>query len=279
MKSLMLKLLMIAVSANVLAAEVNKTDEKVLDFLKESVSVSQKYDLKGIRIVESQDIPSMPGWSVYFLKLRFSVIGSGARINLNERIFTNGDVLSRDFINMENKRSIKNNLYPTFKERYYKDENLVAGTKDAPNRLAVFSDPLCPFCMDYVPELLAFVQKHKEDFSLYYYNFPLNIHPNSPTLIKASFLAKKDGQKDVLRRMYEEVFDFEKDVKEKDVLASFNAAMGTDYTLEQINQPEIIEMMENDIEVANRLMVNSTPLVFLNGKVDITKKKHLSLVK
>lgn len=279
MKSLMLKLLMIALSANIaLAASDKETDDLVIDFLKNSVSISQKYQLKGIRIVDKQTIDDIPGWSVYFLKLRFEVIGDGRRVNINERIFTDGKVLSRDLIDMKSAKSIKDYLYPSFLDRFYDDENLIAGTLGAKNKLVVFSDPLCPFCMEFIPDIYNFVKKYPKDFALYYYHYPLNIHPLSKILIKASILAKTDGKKDVLTNMYEQYFDFDKGTSEQFVLDEFNKAMKTNYTLEQINTLDIQERMNDDIDVAHRLMINSTPSFFVNGKIDKTKKKHLKLV-
>jgi len=276
MKSLMLKLLTIALSINTLFA--GTAEDKVLKFLSKSVHATKSYNVKNIKLDGSQDMKDMPGWKVYFVKIELDLVGKNKSITINDKIFTNGKIVAGDFLNISDARSIKNDFVPDFDNKFYNDKNIIAGKKSAPNKLAIFSDPLCPFCIGYMPEIIEFVKKYPDQFVLYYYHFPLNIHPNSKTLIKASLAAKKEGMRDVDLKVYEEGFDFD---KKDDQLAldAFNKAMGTKFTLEDINKKDILDSIEEDMKIVNKLGLNGTPRLFTNGKIDNHRNMYLKLLK
>ena len=276
MKSLTLKLLMIVLSVNTLFA--NNLDDKVLKFLSKSVVATKSYKVTGIRVESSKDIPSMAGWKVYFVKIDLDLIGRNKSITISDKIFTDGKLVTKDLVDINTAKSIKNSFIPNFRAEFYKDSNIIAGNKNATNKIAVFSDPLCPFCMSYMPRVIKFVNKHPKQFVLYYYHFPLSMHPNSPILIKAGLVAKKKGIKNVDLKMYEEIFDFEKTDK-KLVLDSVNKLFGTDIKPEELNQKDILKYMKDDMKIVNALGLNGTPRVFVNGKIDPTKESYLNLIK
>ena len=276
MKSLTLKLLTIALSVNTLFA--GATEDKVLKFLSKSVSATKSYKITDIRVEDSQNIPSMAGWKVYFIKIDLDLVGKNKSITISDKIFTNGKLVTKDLLDISTSKSIKNSFVPDFKSDFYSDSNIIAGKKNAPNKIVVFSDPLCPFCMSYVPDVINFVKKYPKQFTLYYYHFPLNIHPNSKTLIQAGLIAKKLGVKDVDLKMYGEAFDFEK-TDEKLVLMSVNKLLGTNIKLEDLNQKDILKHMEDDMKIVKALGLNGTPRVFVNGKIDPTRKTYFNLVK
>jgi len=276
MKSLMLKLLMTALSVNTLFAA--NLEEKVLKFLSKSVSATKSYKITDIRVDSSQDIPSMSGWKVYFIKIDLDLVGKNKSITINDKVFTDGKLVTKDLVDINTAKSIKDKFVPDFKNEFYNDSNIIAGQKNAQNKIVVFSDPLCPFCMSYLPDVINFVNKYPRQFTLYYYHFPLNIHPNAKTLTKAGLVAKKKGIKNVDIKMYEEAFDFKK-ADEKLVLDSVNKLLGTNIKLEDLKQKEILKHMEDDMKIVNALGLNGTPRVFVNGKIDPTRKTYFDLVK
>jgi len=276
MKSLMLKLLMIGLSSSFIFA--NTPEDKILEFLSKSVKATKSYKIKDIRLTGSKDIETIPGWKVYFIKIDLDLVGKDKMITISDKIFTNGILISRDFLDINSAKSIKNNFVPDFEDKFYNSSNVIAGNIDATNKLVVFSDPLCPFCMNFMPDIINFVQKYPKQFVLYYYHFPLNIHPNSPTLIKASLVAKKQGIKDVDIKVYEEAFDFEK-TDETLVLAAFNKVMGTKITLKELNQKDILEHIEKDMKIVGALGLNGTPRLFTNGKIDSHRTIYKNLLK
>lgn len=264
MKSLTLKLLMIALSINVLFAN---EEDKVLKFLSKSVHATKSYKVTNIKLVGHKDIKSIPGWKVYFVKIDLDLVGKNKSITISDKIFTNGTVVTKDLLDINTVKSIKDNFVPNFDEKFYHKENIIAGNENAKNKLVIFSDPLCPFCMSFMPDLIDFVEKYPTQFVLYYYHFPLNIHPNSPTLIKASLAAKKLAIKDVDKKVYEEAFDFDK-TDENVVLEAFNKLMGTKLTLNDINQKDILVHMEKDMKIVKEMMLRGTPRLFTNGQLD-----------
>ena len=276
MKSLMLKLLTIALSVNTLFA--GATEDKVLKFLSKSVKATKSYKIKNIKLDGSQDMKDMPGWKVYFVKIDLDLVGKDKSITINDKIFTNGKIVARDFLSISNARSIKSNFVPDFDNKFYNNKNIIAGKKNATNKLAIFSDPLCPFCIGFMPEIIEFVKKYPDQFVLYYYHFPLNIHPNSKTLIKASLAAKKEGMKDVDLKVYEEGFDFDKK-DDQIALDTFNKVMGTKFTLKDINKKYILDSIEEDMKIVNELGLNGTPRLFTNGKIDNHRTMYKKLLK
>ena len=276
MKSLTLKLLTIALSVNTLFAGI--TEDKVLKFLSKSVSATKSYKITDISIKSSQNIKSIPGWKVFFIKIDLDLVGKNKSITISDKVFTNGQVLTKDLLDINTAKSIKNNFVQDFDKKFYSKSNIIAGNTDAPNKIAVFSDPLCPFCMSYMPDVINFVNKYPKQFVLYYYHFPLNMHPNSKTLVKAGLVAKKKGVKNVDFKIYDEAFDFEKK-DEKLVLASMNKLLGTNIKLKDLDQKDILKHMEDDMKIVNYLGLNGTPRVFVNGKIDHQRNSYLDLLK
>jgi len=277
MKSLMLKLstILLLSSSLVFASTV---DEKVLSFLTKSISTAKSYNLKDVTILEKQDIESIPGWKVYFVKYDLDLVGKNKEITITDKIFTNGNIISKDFVDINTRRSLKGTFVRNFDAKLYSKLNLIEGNFDAKYKLVVFSDPLCPFCMSFMPDVIDFVKKHPKEFGLFYYHFPLSIHPNSKVLIKAGIVAEQNGVKDVLKKVYEEAFDFD-DKDDKIALSAFNKVLGTTITLEQINKKEVIEIMDDDIKIAKNLMINGTPTLYVNGKLDKNRIIFKKMVK
>ena len=87
------------------------------------------------------------------------------------------------------------------------------------------------------------------------------------------------GLKDVDLKVYEKAFDFEGRKDDKKALEAFNKEMGTKFSLKDINNPEIIKLLEDDIKVVNNLGLMGTPRLFVNGKFDKTRQMYKNLVK
>jgi len=88
--------------------------------------------------------------------------------------------------------------------------------------------------------VIADVEKNPETFALFYYHFPLNIHVAAPTLVKAMILAEEKGDKEIVKKVYQEVLDI-KESDEKVILDIFNPTFKTNFTVAQINQPHILK--------------------------------------
>jgi protein-disulfide isomerase len=279
----MLKLLtitLLALSSTLLAAEnTGDTDKKIVNYLEKAIATNDNYKLDKVVILKKDNLKEIQGWKVYFVRLDLVLLKQGnKKVSVNDVLFTDGTIMSKDLLALENGRSIKNNLSLDLDSTVYNKEHLLAGNLDAPNKIVVFSDPLCPFCMDFVPEVIRDVQKYPETFALFYYHFPLSIHPASPTLIKAILVAEEKGVKDVVLKVYNEVFDL-KTENEEFILKAFNKALKTNITVAEINKEAIVKRLNDDYAFAINLMINGTPTVYLNGKKDISKRQYREMIK
>ncbi|QIR74862.1 DsbA family protein [Sulfurospirillum diekertiae] len=283
MRSLMLKLLTTLItlsSLSLFAADANADlDTKVTTFLQKAIVPNENYTFDKVVILKKEAMKEMPDWMVYFVRIDLNLVKQeGKKLSVNDMVFTNGKILSKDFTNLNNGRSVKGSYSLDMDASAYNKEHLLEGNLNAPHKIVVFSDPSCPFCMDFVPEVLADVQKYPETFALFYYHFPLNIHPASPTLVKAMIFAEEKGDHEIVKKVYKEFFDI-KETDEKAILDIFNKALNKNFTIEQINQPHILKQLNSDQELANALMVNGTPTIYLDGKKDDTKRSYRKFIK
>jgi len=281
-KSLMLKLLTSLVLSSTLLFSADAGvdfDKKVTNFLTKAIGPNENYKLEKMSILKKEDLKELQGWKVYFVRIDLTLVKQdNKKVTINDIVFTDGKALSKDLMDLTSGKSYKNSLSLDIDAKAYTKEHLLAGNFNAPNKLVIFSDPLCPFCMDFVPEVIRDVEKHPETFALFYYHLPLSIHPAAPGLIRAMLVAEEKGDKDVVRKVYDEVFDLKK-ADDIQILKEFNAALKTNITPSEIVQDRIVKRMQADQEYATNLMINSTPTIYLNGKKDDEKIGYRKLIK
>jgi len=257
----------------------SKIDKDLIDYVKRAISVNKDFDLKEVRIRQAKPLDKLPGWSIYFLDIDLAIKAQNGKVmTVHDKIFSNGKFISRDFINIVNKASLKDKIVPDMDDSFYKKDHLVYGDFNAKDKIVVFSDPICPFCQSYVPGLLKAVKEHPKKIALFYYHFPLTmLHPEAPTMIKATMALEKKGVKDALLKVYEKKFNINtKD--EKKALDEFNKKMGTKLTLKDINTQEILMEYSHDLESAGKMMINGTPTVYVNGKKDFSRNKYKQIL-
>ncbi|KFL33622.1 hypothetical protein JU57_09660 [Sulfurospirillum sp. SCADC] len=279
----MLKLLttIITLSSSTLfaAASTPELDAKVTTFLQKAIAPNENYTFDKVVILKKEAMREMPEWMVYFVRIDLKLTKQeGKKLSVNDVVFTDGKILSKDFADLTSGRSIKESYSLDVDASAYTKEHLLAGNLNAPHKLVVFSDPLCPFCMDFLPEVIADVEANPQTFALFYYHFPLSIHPASPTLVKAMILAEEQGDKAIVKKVYKEFFDI-KISDEKAILELFNTALNKNFTVDQINQAHIVQKLTQDQALAAALMVNGTPTIYLDGKKDDTKRSYRKFIK
>jgi protein-disulfide isomerase len=185
-------------------------------------------------------------------------------------------------IDSETGKSLKDLVTPNLTDNFHDKSKLIAGNHNAKDKIVIFSDPLCPFCKDYVPDVIKYVNKNKDSIALYYYNFPLSIHPAATPLSKLIEVAKHKGVKDVELRAYEIDWEPYFDVKttdEKKILEAFNKEFKINIKVEEISTNEIKALIEKDITMGEEVMVAGTPTIFVNKVKDSTKLKYETLGK
>ncbi len=295
MKLLTLKLLtIIALLSNIslyalspIPAE-QAMDNQVIEFIQKSIVANENYTVDQVSIFKKEPMPNMDKWWIYFVNINLNLTKqAGKKVTVNDIIFTNGTLVSKDFLQLNTAQSLKNTFSFTQNitdTTIYNQEHLLAGQMDAKNKLVIFSDPLCPFCMDFVPEVIADVEKNPQTLALFYYHLPLtSIHPAAPTLVKAMILAEEKGDKQIVKKVYTAVLDI-KETDEKAILAIFNETFQKNFTLQEINQPHILKKMAEDEALAQRLMISGTPTLYINNtyvnnKISDPRKAYKKLIK
>lgn len=256
----------------------NSSDQNIIEFEKKRISQNPSVSVQEITINTKKELP-LEGWHGYILDVKAKI--QNKEINAKDIIFSNGKYIAMDLINSENGKSLKDLVTPNLTEVYYDKSKLIAGNHNAKDKVVVFSDPLCPFCMEYIPDVINYVNKNKDSIALYYYNFPLlRLHPAAQTLSKISEVAKEKGLKDVELKVYTTDWKayFQSDSKDdKVILDGFNKVFKTNITLEEISKKQIGDIILKDIKMGEDVMVQGTPTIFINGVKDTSKTKIQTL--
>ncbi len=270
---LMLKLSTIfLLSASLMAA----TDAEVVSFLKKGIGGNPNVSNLKIDVNGKQNLAAMSGWKAYFVTIEADVKqGSDLRhINQNGTYFVNGNVIAPELVNLKTGERYNDTVAPTFNSAFYSKVNRISGEANALHKVAIFSDPLCPFCRKYVPEALAYMAKYPKTFALYYYHLPLAaLHPASVTLTKAAIVADQNGVHNAVLSLYKvDINPNEKD--DQKILDAFNKTFGTKVSVAEIRRPSVVKQFEFDQKAAQSVMVAGTPTVFFDGQKDPSKNKY-----
>ena len=263
-----------------LSASLFASDDVVVEFEKKRVAQNPNVKVNSITVNTKKELP-VSGWNGYILDVNANV--QGKDINAKDIIFSDGKYISLDLIDAQTGKSLKDFVTPNLTAKYYDKSKLIAGNHNAKDKIVIFSDPLCPFCMDYVPDVINYVNKNKDKIALYYYHFPLiSIHPAAVPLSKLIEVARHKGIKDVELKAYqinwEQYFD-SKSIDEKKILEAFNKEFKTNIKLEEITSNDINEKLKKDISMGEDVMVQGTPTVFVNGEKDSSRQKYETLGK
>nr|WP_321268536.1 thioredoxin domain-containing protein [uncultured Sulfurimonas sp.] len=255
--------------------EASTSDAQMEDFLKKSFSANPNIVKLNVNIEQKIPLQDVKGWNAFIVEVAASVKAKEGTRDIKQKMiwFSNGDTISPDLINIKTGVSLKESVSPSFELKHYKKENLIYGNADAKHKIAIFSDPLCPFCRTYVPEVINKMKKDPKKFAIYYYHFPLPaLHPAAVELVKAAVAAELQGVKDVVLKLYTvEIDSNEKDINK--ILAVFNKTMKTDIKPSDLKSKEVMNHINSDLDIADTLMVGGTPTVFFDDKLDKTKRK------
>jgi len=272
--SLMLKLLAtIAVLSSLLVA-ADASNERIEDFLEKSFSNNQNIKSINIKVTNKMPVKEHSGWNAYFVELDAILKKDNRQVVQKMVWFSDGKVITKELFNLESAKDMNEFVSLPFKDEYYNKANLIYGNEKAKHKVVIFSDPLCPFCRQFVPEAIEYMKKEPNKFAVYYYHLPLeNIHPASVELAQAAIALELQGAKDVVLNLYKVNVD-PKERKNEVIFAEFNKVMNSNITIADLMKPEVVKHFQNDLKVANMLMVNGTPTLFFNGTMDKTKMKY-----
>lgn len=259
-------------------AYAQNSSTKVEDFLNEEFSDNPR--LKSVNAKVSDVIPldDLKGWNAYVLDVS-AVLKEKPKETIKQKMvwFSDGNIITKELTQMSSGESLTDLIKPDFKPNYYSKANLIYGNENAKHKVAIFSDPLCPFCRGFVPGAIKEMKANPEKFAIYYYHFPLpRLHPAAVVLVQAAAAAEQKGVKDVVLKLYQVQIDARETNVEK-ILAAFNKTVGSEITVADLKNPAVQKQMKFDHDIANNLMVAGTPTLYLDGKIDRTKKKYKSV--
>lgn len=252
------------------------TDAEVVSFLKKGIGGNPNISNLQIDVNDKKNLTGLNGWQAYFVTIEADVKQGNEvrRINQNGTYFVNGNIIAPELVNLKTGERYNDIVAPDFKSGFYTTANRISGEVDATHKVAIFSDPLCPFCRRYVPEALSYMAKYPKTFAVYYYHLPLaGLHPAAVTLTKAAIVAEQNGTTDAVLKLYKvDINANEKD--EKKILSAFNKTFGTKIDSDDIRRPSVVKQFDFDQKVAQSMMVAGTPTVFFNGQKDSSKNKY-----
>jgi len=251
-------------------------DSDIIEFEKKRFASNKQIELKNVQLYFKQEL-AQKDWYAYILNIDANY--QGKPVKFKDIVFSNGLVVAPELLDIKTGNSLKDTVVPTLSAKYYNKANLLLGNENAKDKIVVFSDPLCPFCMDYIPDVIKHVKQNEGKVALYYYHFPLlQIHPASQALTKLMDVALEMGVKDIVLRTYManwDVYFTEKESDEKKILEAFNKEFNLNITLAQIQDKKIEDKILNDISMGEDVLVQGTPTIFINGQYDKAKTKFL----
>ena len=256
----------------------DSTSKKVIDYLKWQTSNNPNLSIKSMKVQKTHKVDSK--WTAYTIKI--DAFFRGKEVSFGEVLFSNGKYISTDFIDIKQKDSLKERFTSLFDDKFYDDSNLISGSSKSKHKIAVFSDPLCPYCTVLLPKLIEHAKKYPKAIALYYYHFPLtSLHPTAPIISKAMIVADNRKIKNYALKIYSTKISSK--ISEKETLAEVNKALGLKgnkkITMKDINSKKVLKHHKKDLSIASELLLNGTPVVFIDGVKDNSRKKYLELGK
>ncbi len=275
---LMLKLLMIAgvlAITSCSAKSTTKLDDKVLKFEETRIVSTTNLKIKKMTVHSKKELP-LKGWTGYVLSLE--LISPKGDFATKDTLYTDGSVVVMDLYDIKTATNYKEFMAPELSSKHYTKEHLIAGKLDAKHKVAVFSDPLCPACIPYLPGLIDEI-KEKKDTALYYIHLPLqSLHPAAMTITKAMIKLEIDGKIDGLtKKIYQANFQTEFDSRETDekkILDGINKKLGVKLTSKDINTKAIQDRLDKDLSISDDMGIQGTPTIYVDGKQDRTRSAY-----
>ena len=262
--SLMLKL-STAVLATTLASNANFNLE---EYVKKDLIKNPQIKVEGVELIEKKDLSDAKGWQAYMFLMKLNIKNKTDKYP--ETIYVNekSGLISSGLFNYKTHKKVAKDLRPKVDDSFYNDAHLIAGKKDAKHKLVVFSDPMCPFCQRYVPNIYKDVKANPDDFALYYYHMPLTrIHPVSGILTRIMEVLQHQGKIDAAMKMYTLNIPL-KETNEDKILEAVKKQLNVVVSKKDINNKEITEALMFDKDKATRIMLKGTPTVYIDGNYD-----------
>lgn len=268
----------------VATALFSATNKEVEEYISATLKNNKSITVKNVKVISKEAIKEkdLSGWESMIVGIEVEVDRKGKKqqVKTTDMYFTKGDFLSPDIIDVKKNKSLKESLRPKPTAEYYDANHLVAGNKDAKYKVLVFSDPLCPFCRDLVPDLIEAATKHPSKIALYHYTFPLLfIHPSSDAIARTEIaIGSKIQKAKLLSLLYKTDVEPEESDEEK-ITAKLSSELGVTVKKSDISKKEIQKAYEDEVQKAHKLFVKGTPTVYVNNELDGSKTQINKILK
>jgi predicted DsbA family dithiol-disulfide isomerase len=270
----MLKLL--TISTLLTSSVFASIDGDILRYEKHRVSANPNIELQNIDIGYKKKLSK--DWWGYSFDIKISVPSKDGKktVDVKDIIFTDGKVVATELRDIKTNMSLKDIMVPELTDIYYNKKHLIAGNHNAKHKMVVFSDPLCPFCIENLPAVVEAIKK-SSNMAMYYYDFPLlSIHPAADTITRYMVLAKEKNISDVVYKIYTSKLEEKFDVRVNDpeiIVPALNKIYGLNLTVQEVMSEYTKTQVQKDIKMGDDVMVRGTPTIFFDGKYDPSREK------
>jgi protein-disulfide isomerase len=263
-------------TATVLSATEVPDNKLLVKYVKRNIVKNPQVKVNGVTLVETKTHKDLPGWTVLLTTMDLTY--QKREIHAPEIMFVKDGFVTGHLVKLKNGHDYRNDIKPTVPQSMYDEKHLLFGHKDAAHKILVFSDPMCPFCQEVVPEIFKAAREHPDKIALYYYHLPLmRLHPVSGVLTKVMHIAQNEGKKEIVEKMYTLKIGYrEKDTKK--ILDAVKKQLGYEVTQKQIDAKEVTEALKADEDAAARMMVSGTPTVYVDGEWDKRRDGYKKLI-
>jgi glutaredoxin len=268
-------LVMVALFCNLFAGD-KEVSLKIYDFIKTLAKTDVIIDSYKLTNV----IPVSDNWKAYVLNI--SINGS----DVTDVFFTDGVNIAHGFYSLDDKEDMRAKILDeeslkSFDKELYDSKFLIKGDASSKNKVVIFSDPICPYCVNLLPQINSQYSK-STNVAIYYYPFPLTkIHPTAETISRAIYVLKEKGFLKSELQFYSHLKEDEKMQnrlkKEDSVLSLLNEKYNSKLTEDDLYTKEVDEHMNFSGERVEKNKIKSTPTIFVNGMLDLEQKKIFNL--
>lgn len=243
-------------SFNLYAAGIEKTLEKNL------LSNFEKRGLKNVTVDISiiKEVDEIKGY--YLVKAVITDKQNNQKVD--QYLVSNGNILLPDIVDISKGSSILKEMVFMYDIVNIDVSNLtlIHGNKNAKNIIVKVSDFECPYCRK-ANEYLISKLNGKKDVAVYLIHFPLSIHKKAMLYAKILEAGLKLG-KNFTTELYSGKYDA---MNDKQIIETFGNMTGKKPEFEKLlESKEIADKIKQHMELANKYGINSTPVIFINGR-------------
>lgn len=142
----------------------------------------------------------------------------------------------------------------------------IKGPADAPITIVEFSDYQCPFCARSEPLVHQALSAYPTQAKLVFKHLPLvSIHPQAMPAALAAVAAQRQGK---FWEMHEKLFANQRELGPEQ-LKQYAREIGLDMARFEadLQSDEVKAVVQDDMQLAQRVGVRGTPTIFVNGKL------------